>query len=292
MKTNTSYYLLALLTVAMWSTTFASSKTLLKSFAPETIMLFRFSLAWLALFLLRPRIKKPYNWRDEWLFLGAGITGCTFYFIAENTALLFADTITVGLVVAIAPLLTLWTVRLFDKSEKIRFPHIIGAVLGFLGVALISFNGSFHLAADWRGYALALAAAFSWAVYSVILKKMDTRYSPLFVTRRTFFYAVIVLLPIMWLMDIHIEWAQLLRPINYLNVLFLGLCASCLAYLIWAKVVRQIGAVKANNFIYLSPLFICMIGVWVMHETITPWIVAGGILVLAGVYVATLGNNK
>ena len=96
----------------------------------------------------------------------------------------------------------------------------------------------------------------------------------------------------MWLMDIHIEWAQLLRPINYLNVLFLGLCASCLAYLIWAKVVRQIGAVKANNFIYLSPLFICMIGVWVMHEIITPWIVAGGILVLAGVYVATLGNNK
>ena len=174
MKTNTSYYLLALLTVAMWSTTFASSKTLLKSFAPETIMLFRFSLAWLALFLLRPRIKKPYNWRDEWLFLGAGITGCTFYFIAENTALLFADTITVGLVVAIAPLLTLWAVRLFDNSEKIRLPHILGAVLGFLGVALISFNGSFHLAADWRGYALALAAAFSWAVYSVILKKMDT----------------------------------------------------------------------------------------------------------------------
>lgn len=286
MKSRSLYYFIAPLVVAMWSTTFASSKVLLRSFTPEAIMLFRFCIAWLGLFLLHPHVHKPVSWKDELLFLVLGVTGCTFYFLAENTALQYASTVTVGLVVAVAPLLTLWLVRVFDRSETIRWTHWLGSVVSFVGVAFISFNGTFRLAGDWRGYTLAILAAFMWAVYSVAMRRVNSRYSSLYITRRTFFYAILTLLPVLLFMRTEIDWPALLLPVNYLNILFLGVFASCLAYVLWAPIVQHLGAVTANNFIYLSPFLIVLIGVFVMHEKVTPWIISGGLLILSGLYVS------
>lgn len=285
-KSRSIYYFMAPFVIVMWSATFASSKVLLRSFEPESIMLFRFCIAWLGLFLLHPHVHRPVSWRDELLFLVLGATGCTFYFLAENTALQYGTTVTVGLVVAVAPLLTLWLVHIFDKSEPVGWVHWLGSLVSFVGVALISFNGTFHLAGDWRGYLLAILAALLWAVYSVAMRRVSHVYSSLYITRRTFFYAIVTLVPVMLLLHTEIDWSALLLPVNYLNVLFLGVFASCVAYVLWASIVQHLGAVTANNFIYLSPLLIVLIGIFVMHEKVTPWIVSGGVLILLGLYVS------
>ena len=55
------------------------------------------------------------------------------------------------------------------------------------GIALVVFNGSFVLKLSPKGDLLAVAAALSWAFYSVILRGIRSSYPPVYVTRRIFF---------------------------------------------------------------------------------------------------------
>ena len=107
-------HLLALAVSAVWGTTYISTKVLLVSFHPVEILIFRFVLAWVVLFLCAPRPQLPRSFRSELPFLGAALSGLTFYSLLENYALTFSMASTVGLIVSSAPMFTallLWLSR-------------------------------------------------------------------------------------------------------------------------------------------------------------------------------------
>ena len=70
-----------------------------------------------------------------------------------------------------------------------------GSLLALVGVALVVYNGSFVLKISPLGDFLTLLAAFSWAFYSLIMRKMSNCYSIIFITRKIFFYGVLTILP-------------------------------------------------------------------------------------------------
>ena len=80
----------AVFTVIIWGSTFISSKKLLVFYTPAQIMLTRFLLAYLSLWLLRPR-RLSLTGRQELVFLLLGLTGCSIYFYTENTALTYTS---------------------------------------------------------------------------------------------------------------------------------------------------------------------------------------------------------
>lgn len=90
-------HLLALLVVAIWGVTFVCTKTLIAAgMDPAAIFAVRFSLAYAGIWILalsgkeRVRLWSD-NWRDELLFFFLGITGGSFYFLTENTALAYTQ---------------------------------------------------------------------------------------------------------------------------------------------------------------------------------------------------------
>ena len=128
------------------------------------------------------------------------------------------------------------------------------------------------------------ASGLSWAFYSTLVKKIGNRYNGIYITRKIFFYAIVTMLPVLAFGDFRYDFSRLCQPSTYLNLIFLGVIASSLCFLIWSKIIWKIGPVAVNNFIYLMPL-ITMLASWLLlDEHLTPIAIAGGLVILAGVY--------
>lgn len=74
----------------------------------------------------------------------------------------------------------------------------------------------------------------------------------------------------------------MLKPLNLLNLLYLGLCASALCFVTWGMALEKIGAVRTSVYIYLSPAVTILFAWLLLHDPIHPMALAGAALTLAG----------
>ena len=224
------------------------------------------------------------NWKDEfWMFLG-GMTGGSFYFFTENTALEITLATNVSFIVCTAPLLTTILSLWIYKKEKATRGLIGGSLLALVGVALVVYNGSFVLKISPLGDFLTLLAAFSWAFYSLIMRKMSNRYGITFITRKIFFYGVLTILPAFLVHPWQFDIARLLEPAILFNLLFLGVLASLICFVVWNVILKQLGTIRASNYIYLNPLFTLIGSAFLLGERLTMVALMGAVLILGGVY--------
>ena len=284
------YHLLAILTIAIWGVTFVNTKVLLQQgLQPTEIFLIRFVLAYLCIWPISPKSIKPQKWTDELWFFILGLVGGTIYFIAENTALALTYVNNVSFIVCTAPLITMLLAILFVKSVKATLPLTIGSAVALVGVGMVIYNGHFVLQLNPLGDLLALAAAFSWAIYSLVIKKVSSRYNATFITRKVFFYGIITILPILLLSDWQFPLEQLQKPIVWANLLFLSVVASFLCFLWWSIAVKKLGALATSNYVYLNPVTTIIASALFLDEPMTAMAYAGSALILIGVFVA---NHK
>ena len=282
---NGWYHFIAILVMTVWGVTFVSTKVLLFSgLFPEDIFLYRFTLAYIGIWFFGKNRLFSKTWRDEFLFLLLGMFGGSFYFLAENTALKYTFASNVALIVCTAPLFTVILTHFLLKNEKISGRIIIGFILALLGVALVVFNGQFVLKLNPMGDLLSFSAALCWAFYTIILKRLGSRYNSLFITRKVFFYGLITMAPIFLYRPLIANPEILYRPVVWGNLLFLGLIASLLCYFAWNIVVKQMGAIRSTNYIYLNPIATLIASSVIIHEKITGIALAGTALILIGMY--------
>lgn len=277
--------MLAIATMVVWGSTFASTKTLiLNSLLPSQIFFIRFALAWSCMMFFTREPLWAHGVKDELRCVGLGISGGSLYFFTENTALSIDLTSNVSLIVCIAPLLTTLLVYLV-RGENVFSRWVVGGtVIALVGVALVVFNGSFILKISPLGSLFAFSAALTWAVYSLQIQSLDKKYSMAFVTRKVFFYGVVTILPVMVFEPHGLDWSVLLRVSVWSNLLFLGVVASMVCFLVWNICLKHLGTVLCSNYIYLSPLIAFVFAIVILHEQIT-WIsVLGCVLILSGLY--------
>ena len=277
-------HLIALITVAIWATTFVSTKLLLADFKPIEILFYRFVLGYLTLWLLLPR---PFAWqgiKQELTFIGAGFCGITCYFLCENTALTYTTASNVGVIVSLCPVLTALLAIYFLKAEKPALRFYIGCLCAIVGVAIISFNGKFVLSLNPLGDMLAVSACLFWAGYSILTKISSNQgYHTILLTRRFFFYGLILMIPALFLFDFEWDLSRFSKPANSLNMLFLGVGASAICFVSWNYALKLLGAVKISIYIYFIPILTIVAAVLILKEPFT-WIAAiGTLLTLSGV---------
>lgn len=86
-KPSVWFHLMAAVTVAIWGTTFVSTKVLIGyGLSATDILFYRFIMAYICIWFFSPRILWAKSWRDEGVFVLLGLTG-GHLFLAENTAL-------------------------------------------------------------------------------------------------------------------------------------------------------------------------------------------------------------
>ena len=281
------YHAGAAIAVIGWGISFISTKVLLGSgLNPIEIYIYRFAIAYLALLIFSHKRIRSNSWRHELLFMLGGMVGGSIYFIAENVALEYTLVSNVSLITSLSPLLTVLLIGFLYRSERPGRETILGSTVAFLGVGLVIFNSSFTLSINPLGDLLSLLAAFCWAIYSIILKRVNPLYSALFITRKTFFYGVITALPFLLIESEIASPSVLMQPKLLLNLLFLALYCSMFAYLLWAMAIGKLGAVKANNYMYFQPVVTLVFSFLILGEKISAVGYTGCAMILLGVWMS------
>lgn len=284
-KSRLLYHALALVTVFVWSVTFVSSKILLgNDLSPAEIFAMRFTMAYIIILpFARGRIWCD-NIKDELLMVALGAFGGSLYFLAENTALRYTGVSNVCLLVCSAPLMTALLSFWLGRNEKLSRRLLVGSLIAFMGAALVIVGDRMQMQLRIVGDLLAIGGAVAWAIYQLLIKRMFGRYTTLFITRKVFAYGLLTIL-IYFLFDHpNIPLATLVRPVVVGNLLFLGIVASCLCFWLWNVVIGHLGAVVSSNYLYLQPMFAALASAVVLGEPVTGTVVAGAVLIIAGVY--------
>ena len=288
--TEYKYYLAALFSVAVWGATFVSTKVLIaNSLTPAEIFLLRFAMAYICIWPLSDRRLWASGWRDELTLSVAGITGGSLYFLTENMALEYAPASNVSLIVCTAPVWTAVLLSLLYRGERMTRRQAMGSALAFAGMVLVVLNGRFVLRLSPRGDMLALSAALLWMVYSLVIKRIGGRYPAVFITRKVFFYGLLTILPVFVFQPFSITSEVLARPAVWGNLLFLGIVASMLCYVLWNAAMHRLGAVRTTNYIYFNPLVTIVTAALCIGERITAAALAGAALILYGMWRAERG---
>ena len=286
-------HIAALVTIAVWGTTFLSSKVLLESFSPVEILFFRYALAYAALWILHPKPMKLQDKKHEWLFAGAGLCGVTLYTLFEVNALSLSYASNVSVIVSSAPFFCGVFAVLFLKEDRLRPAFFAGFAVAITGIALISFSGATELRLNPLGDLLALGAAIVWGVYSILTRRLgQSGYNSFAMTRRVFFWALTFMPPAMALFGFRLDLTRLAEPKNLLNMLFLGLVASALCYVSWNTALGALGTTRASVYIYLMPVITVVASVFLLRERITAASAVGMALTIAGLFLSGFQGAK
>lgn len=280
----------ALLTATAWGTSFLCTKVLMidGGFTPVEMYIYRFAAAYLILLCFTFRNLMSANWKDELQLALCGVCAGSLYFITENYALQNTSTGNVSLLASVSPIFTAAIMALVFRT-RVGTGVIIGSIVAFVGVACVIFSTGESFEIKPTGDLLALSASLSWAIYSLAVKALIPRYNGFFITRKLFFYGVLTSLPLLLMQKEPLHLLLLFdfgQPKFILNFLFLVVFCSLLAYIVWNEVMKVLGPVATNNYLYLQPLVTMIAAYFVLGEKIYPLGYAGCALIIGGLILA------
>lgn len=278
--------------MAIWGSTFVFTKILLvNGLSPAQIFTLRFIIAYILLLMFELTFRRQSfrlfsnSRRDELVMLLLGISGGSMYFLTENAAMLYTTATNTSLIVCSCPLFAMLLVALaYRQSEKFTRMQVAGSLIACAGMAAVVLNGRFVLHLSPKGDMLAFGACLCWAVYSLLMKTVTEHYSTFFITRKVFFYGLLTILPYYLAVPGFPSMEVIFSSQVIWNLLFLGVVASMVCFLVWNWVIHQLGAVVATNWVYFNPITTILFAWWLLHEQITPWFLFGTVLILTGMY--------
>lgn len=280
-------HLFALIVAVVWGTTFISTKFMLEVYDPLAIIVLRFVVAWLVLFLLHPKPLLPKSWREELPFFTAGLSGLTLYFIFENTALDCSLASTVGIIISSSPMFTALLMWLFRRAPRPNRYFFLGFLLALSGITLISLFQGDSVSFQLTGSLLTLGAAFSWGCYGVSMSYIpEGVYNHLQITRKMFFWGLVCTAPLLIPFQSSLDLSHLSQPIYLGNLLYLGVGASAICFVLWNKAVVFIGPIATSTYIYFMPVVTLVASALILDESVTPYSLGAVALIMVGLWLS------
>jgi len=276
----------AFFTITVWASTFVVTRGLLESFGPVPILLLRFLLGYIFLWIIRPKRLHVEDKKTELLFIAAGISGVGINYLLEIYALMHTLAVNLSIIASIAPLFV-GILAFFLFKQKLTVPFVLGFFCAIAGIILLSVSGEGSVQLHLFGDILGVILAFNWAVYSILEEKIHQHeYDLILVTRRLFFYGILFLLPFTFFSDMERNLQAWAEPGNILAILYLGVVACALSYVSWNYAIKSLGAVGANVWFYMQPVFSVIFSAYFLKEVITPPMLAGMVMTLGGLIVS------
>jgi drug/metabolite transporter (DMT)-like permease len=225
--------------------------------------------------------------RDMLASLALGIVGFALYQLLTFSALsripasMNAVLVSTN-VVLIAPLAAILL------RERIRWARAAAILCAFAGVVLVTFNQGFAPGArlDLYGCLLSLLAALSFALYTVLGKRVVERNDPLIVTAVALFAGAVALST---LTGFTVGFTSLSAAggFNWFLMIVLGVTMIGFAYPAWFTSLKKLPASRVSIFIYLTPVFAVVLAFLILDERFSWLFYVGGALVLSSVVVST-----
>lgn len=236
----------------------------------------------------------PFIWPSHRLtahdYATVAMLGIVFFGLfpwAFNASLQYIPAARGAIGLATIPIQTLIVAALFGR-EPITRPKALGVTLAFFGIMIV-YGPEAAVATSQnalRGDILMLLGAFCAAVYSVFSRATLERHGALFVTALAMVFAVLALLPI-----VHLQTGLLPLPSfsarGWIAVVFLGTFAGAIQFSLFTWALRWLPPTTTVLYLTLNPVSAMLLGHLLMNEQLTLALVAGLMLVLAGIFVGS-----
>ena len=287
---------LAMLATFIWSGNFIVARGVIHDIPPVTLAFYRWLAATIILF--------PFAWKylkndlhliaaRPWFFLIAALTGVsmfnTFVYIAGH----YSTAINLALLgTCTSPIISVILAAIFLK-EKVTGMRVAGMLVMLAGILLLLSKGSWNVLLTFsfsKGDWWVLAAAFTFAFYNVCVKRRPATMKSSAFLLSIFLIGTVLLAPF-YLMEyqklggIAINWS------NFSVILYLGLGASVICFLLWNVSISRLGAGRTALFGNLIPVFSSIEAVLLLNEKITRFHIISFILVVTGLIIANLRHK-
>jgi drug/metabolite transporter (DMT)-like permease len=291
----TKIYVILLLVPIFWGGAFATTKHVLTELSPITTSAIRFMIAGL-LMLLWSGWRRELDWvaiKQNFLsLLVLGATGVFSYNYFFATGLQYTSAVTSALIIVINPAITT-CIACFFMGEPRNWRTLLGVILSLLGVSLVISKGSLSVLTQMSigvGEVYMFGAVASWVAYTLMVKKLTRKVGASVVTAVSTVFGAIMLLIISVISEG--QWGKTLDLSNQiqLELLYLSVCATFVAFLLFNWGIQRIGATKASAYINLMPVNALWIAALLYGEKISVYHLIGMTLTITGVFITT--QNK
>ena len=194
----------------------------------------------------------------------------------------------VALAYALSPMFVV-IIAFFFLSEKISAMKTTGIIIAIAGTILILFEKGIDISSDnFLGTSLALLASLSWALYTILSKKLVAEYGAVYTTAVSMVFGLILFVPVFSLVGNYKEIITLTTT-DWLQIFYLGTITSGVAYLLWNFALKHYEAGKVSVFNNLQPVFTTILTVIFFNQEISLIFLAGGLLTITGVFITQKG---
>jgi drug/metabolite transporter (DMT)-like permease len=270
---------LLVLLSAIWGSSFMFMRYLAPALGPMTTAGTRLLIAGAVLTLLFLATGFRLRWRERWgRYLAIGILNSALPFALYSFAALYLPSSVEVVVNALAPAFGALFAALW-LGERLGALKVLGMAMGLAGVVLVSGIGLVPTSGPELVAlgACVLAPAF-YGIAGVYIKKRGGDIEPKAIAAGSQLLGGLALLPAMALSP---PPAPVSPGVALVAILFSLLC-SALAYLIYYRLIAGVGPTKALTVTFLMPVFGFAWGAALLGERITPRMVAGALVILAG----------
>ena len=278
----------------VWGSTFVITKAAVREIPPLTLNLLRFGIA---AFVLLPfaaargglrRLPQPVPLAA---LVMMGLTGIALFHIAFNYGLVYGSASQGALIFALIPAAVAAAAVMVLKEAPSR-RRIAGIALSIAGVALVVASGkpdvgspSPLLGALWM-----LGAVAMWVIYTVIAKRLADADDVVVIACVSAIGAA-MLVPLAAVELWHVPWpAPSLEA--WVSTLFLGVVASAAVFVVYSRVLRELDASLVAPWLNLDPIVGVLTAVVFLGETLGGMQIAGGIVALAGMWLASTESRN
>ncbi|WP_336774027.1 DMT family transporter [Paenibacillus sp. MMO-58] len=282
---RTRTFILLTFLVAMWGVNWPLSKYALEFATPLLFAGLRITIGGLILLVFALPRYRSLNLKQTWhIYLISAILNIILFFGFQTFGLSMMPAGLFSTIVFMQPVLLgigawLWL------GESMNGLKIVGLILGFIGVAVISINdGSGNIST--LGVLLGLASTVTWSFGTIYMKKTSTKVDAIWLTTLQMIFGGIVLLITGTAVE---NWTDIVWNQPFISTLsVIAIFCTALTWLVFFLLVKSGEAGKIGSFNFLVPLIAIVISVIFLGETITTKMVIGLILIILGIVLVNL----
>jgi drug/metabolite transporter (DMT)-like permease len=263
--------LLLLLTVVLYSTTFAVMKEILGSISPVLLILTRFAIAAAVVYVLfRGRIE--FTWPNLLKGLAIGIpeyvgfmlqvTGLTMTTASKNAFI-------TGLSVVVAPVLSVLFLR-----EKRSWKVALALILAVGGLWIISFGFTIRVGGMGMGDFLTLLCALAFSVQVLMIHLFSHRDS----FYATTFFQLLAVAMCSLVYALATKQTLAVNPVSWPSLLYLAVFTTVITLLLQNRFQHDVTVAQASVIYSLEPVFATLLAVLFIGERIGPALLVAGVL--------------
>ncbi len=286
----------AIAATVLWSGNFIVARGLSDVIAPLNLAFWRWVVAIAVLFpfAIKPLLAQKSWLKDNFAYLSiVSLLGVTLF----NSLIYYAgqtsSAINLSLIAITFPIFILVLSRIF-LNELIGWNKLAGIVLVTAGILLLISKGDVKVLAELsfsQGDLWMLLASLIFAIYSMLLKRKPEGIGVPAFQLANFILGLVFLLPF-YLLERSLIPAQNIESSTLMSILYIGIFASLLAFILWNKAIAIIGAVNAGMVYYSLPIFSGILAIVILHETVTILHLYSTLLILAGILLAVVYNPR